>query len=262
MKTTKLTDEFLSAFRIKKVVEEKPKSGQKQVYIVNIDDKIYAMKVIPSIDERIIRELNIYDKFKDNPGIPNVISKTKYGDELVVLEEFIDGDDLSKIAPLYKGESEKVRKLIFDITNILSPVWEKKCIHRDLKPQNIIIKNDGSPVVLDFGIARDLDDETITPTGFQPFSWPFASPEQYFYKKELISYRTDFFCLGIIAYYLFVGDLPFGRTRQAIADAFSTSQKNFNVHDEQMNVFLNAALKLSVSERPRTIEYFKTLLSI
>lgn len=123
-------------------------------------------------------------------------------------------------------------------------------------------KNDGSPVVLDFGIARDLDDETITPTGFQPFSWPFASPEQYFYKKELISYRTDFFCLGIIAYYLFVGDLPFGRTRQAIADAFSTSQKNFNVHDEQMNVFLNAALKLSVSERPRTIEYFKTLLSI
>ncbi|MDD2513025.1 MAG: hypothetical protein PHS71_07235 [Proteiniphilum sp.] len=57
----------------------------------------------------------------------------------------------------------------------------------NLWPNNIIIQENGHPIVLDFGIARDLDDETITPTGFQPFTWNFGSPEQYFFKRELIS---------------------------------------------------------------------------
>lgn len=133
-------------------------------------------------------------------------------------------------------------------------------MHRDIKPQNIIIKADGSPVILDFGIARDLEDETITPTGFQPFSWPFASPEQYFYKKDQISYRTDFFCLGIIAFYLYTGTLPFGQTKFDIAKAFQDVQKVFSFDDELMTVFFNVALKYKAAERPRNIDtYIKSL---
>lgn len=53
--------------------------------------------MIPGADEGIVRELQIYDRFKANPGIPKVISVEKYGEELVVIEEFIKGEDLSKI---------------------------------------------------------------------------------------------------------------------------------------------------------------------
>lgn len=262
MRTTRLTEEFCKYFKIDKIVEAKPRSGQKQVYIVEIGREIFALKVIPGADERIARELQIYDRFKDNPGIPKVISVEKYGDELVVIEEFIKGEDLNKIADTYINDSYKVRRLIADISEILTPIWIQKCIHRDLKPNNIIVQEDGKPIVLDFGIARDLDDETITPTGFQPFTWNFGSPEQYFFKKELISYRTDFFCLGIIGYYLYTGDLPFGRSRFSIAEAFTGPQKIFEVYNEEMNGFLNSALKFSVAERPRTIDQFNKLLCL
>nr|WP_320060042.1 protein kinase [uncultured Bacteroides sp.] len=262
MRTTKLAEEFIRTFNIHQIIEEKPKSGQKQVYIVEIDGSIFALKIIPTADERIVRELNIYERFKDNRGIPNVIRAQKYGDELVVIEEFIDGNDLSLISSQYINNSEKIRQLIADIAYILTPVWNNRCVHRDLKPQNIIIRNDGHPVVLDFGIARDLDDETITPTGFQPFTWSFGSPEQYFFKKEQISYRTDFFCLGIIAYYLYTHTLPFGKSRYAIAESFTQPQKIYDVHNEEMNIFLNIVLKYSVAERPRTVEQFIKSLNI
>lgn len=262
MKTTKLADEFIKTFNIQRIIEEKPKSGQKQVYIVEIGSSIFALKIIPTADERIVRELNIYERFKENLGIPNIINVQKYGNELVVIEEFIEGNDLSLIASQYINDSNKIRHLISDIAYILAPIWNNRCIHRDLKPQNIIIKNDGHPVVLDFGIARDLDDETITPTGFQPFTWTFGSPEQYFFRKEQISYRTDFFCLGTIAYYLYTGTLPFGKSRSAVAESFMQPQKIYDLHNEEMNIFLNAVLKYSVAERPRTVEQFIKLLNI
>ncbi len=262
MRTTILSKEFLSSFGINRVIEEKPKSGQKMVYIVEKDDTIYALKIMSAADERIKRELDIYERFKDNKGIPNVLKKEQYGEDLVVLEEFIEGNDLSKIKSLYRGDSLKVRKLIADIAHILTPVWESMCIHRDLKPQNIIIKPDGKPVVLDFGIARDLEDETITPTGFQPFTWTFASPEQFAFRKDLISYRTDFFCLGIIAYHLYTGDYPFGRSQSEVLRTFSGTQVVFDVSDDLMNKFLNSSLKFNVAERPRTIDQFINALSI
>lgn len=140
MRTTKLTEDFIRIFKISRILEEKPRSGQKQVYIVDIDGSVYASKVIPNADDRIARELKIYDRFKDNPGIPKIISVDKYGDELVVLEEFISGNDLNKITHEYLNDSYKVRCLIFNIAKILTPIWSQKCIHRDLKPNNIIPK--------------------------------------------------------------------------------------------------------------------------
>lgn len=262
MRTTILSEDFLSSFGISRVIEEKPKSGQKMVYIVEIEDTIYALKIMSVADERIKRELGIYERFKDNNGIPNVIKTEQYGEDLVVLEEYIEGDDLSKITDRYLGNSLKVRTLIANIAHILAPVWENKCVHRDLKPKNIIIKPDCSPIVLDFGIARDLEDETITPTGFQPFTWAYASPEQVAFKRDLISYRTDFFCLGIIAYHLYTGNYPFGKTQAEIVRTFTGPQISFDVSDELMNNFLNASLKFNVAERPRTIEQFLNILSL
>ena len=59
MRTTILSKEFLSSFGINRVIEEKPKSGQKMVYIVEIDDTIYALKIMSAADERIKRELDM-----------------------------------------------------------------------------------------------------------------------------------------------------------------------------------------------------------
>ena len=81
------------------------------------------------------------------------------------------------------------------------------------------MRGNGNPVVLDFGIARALDEKSITVSG-QPLSWRFASPEQFFGQKKYISYRTDFFCLGIMAFYIFTNRLPFGNTQSQIEKVF------------------------------------------
>jgi eukaryotic-like serine/threonine-protein kinase len=260
--TTILSPEFLKHFNISEILDNKPTSGQKRVHIVKKEGIKIALKIISAIDERIERELKIYEVFKLNEGIPCILDVQRYGHELIILEEYIEGKDLSQVLGEYIGDSVKIRKLIFLIAEILEPVWEGDYVHRDLKPQNIRIKDDGTPVVIDFGIARDLGDGTITPIGFQPNSWPFASPEQLFAKKDLISYRTDFFCLGIIAYFLFTGKLPFGNSQLEISNCFSQEQITFNVGDEPLNIFFNVVLKYKVAERPRTVENFKKTLSI
>lgn len=261
--SSRLTEDFLTHFNIAEIIEQKPRSGQKQVYIVKVGHDIFALKIIHNNDERIIRELKIYEEFKDVDGIPLVKKIEKYNHELVLFEEYIEGKDLSKIAREYIGDSPKVRKLLHDIATILTPVWERNYVHRDLKPQNIIIKNNGSPVVLDFGIARDLEDESITPTGFQPFTWAFGSPEQLLFKKNQISYRTDFFCLGIIAHFLYTGELPFGKNRTEVANRFvKNREQKIDIGDGDLNIFLNASLKYTVAQRPRTIETFINNLKI
>lgn len=254
--TTRLTDDFLKEFEITEVIEQKPRSGQKQVYIVRIKGEIVALKIIPFVDDRIERELRICEEFKENSGIPNLLGVKQYGKESVILEEFIPGTVLHDVTAKYKGNSLRVRRLIGEIVSILKPVWEKGYVHRDLKPHNLIIKDDGSPVVLDFGIALDVDGTSITPSGVRVLTWRYGSPEQFFYKSELIDYRTDFFCLGIIAFQLYTGGLPFGNTEIEIATRFQQDQIIFNLDDDSMTTFVNRALKFSVSERPRSIEAF------
>jgi len=260
--TTDLSKEFLEAFNITEILERKPRSGQKQVLIVKKDGIITALKIISTVDERIKRELKIYDEFRDVDGIPCIIGVQEFGHELVVSEEFIEGNDLYLIEGEYFSKSDKIRKLILSVSQIMKPVWEKNYVHRDLKPQNIIIRKDGSPVVIDFGIARDLNDGTITPSGFQPNSWRFASPEQFFGNKEFISYRTDFFCLGIIAYNLFTGKNPFGDSIEEIAECFNNDQLQFDVGDAPLNLFLNTVLRFRVADRPRNYDIFIKSLSL
>lgn len=253
MSTLTLTDKFIKEFEINKIIQNIP-SGQKRVYIVEIKGVKYALKIIPGVDERINRELRIYQEFKNHKGIPRIIKTENFNGDLVIIEQFVEGNVLTSISSEYIKNSFKVRKLISDIISILTPIWEKKYVHRDIKPSNIIITPDDMPVVLDFGIARDLSDDSITPTGDQPYTPVFASPEQYRGKKDLITYRTDFFCLGLLAYYLYTGKYPFGNNKIEIAKCFMQEQKVFDIDDEPLNNFFNVNLRYNVYDRPRNIE--------
>lgn len=235
--------------------------GQKTVFSVTIEEIKYALKLIHFVDERLEREIKISSEFAGGNGIPVIRKVEKIGNKTIILEEYIEGYDLADIKDQYKGNEYIICELITNIANILKPVWLKRYIHRDLKPQNIRIKPDGKPVILDFGIARALDEETITATGGQPLSWLYASPEQYNSKRELISYRTDFFCLGIIAYELFTGSLPFGMEKLKIQQSFNSPSTSLTIQNSaKLTLFCSQTLRFSPSERPRSIDSFLNLL--
>jgi eukaryotic-like serine/threonine-protein kinase len=254
-----LTEDFRTHFKISDYSTPK-KGGQKTVFYVKIEGTEYALKLISFIDPRIQRELRICSEYQNNEGIPKILQVETYGKETVIIEEYIDGDDLSDIYTSYTNQEEKIRELMLNICNILIPVWENKYVHRDLKPQNIRIRKNGKPVILDFGIARALDESTLTLTGSQPFSYPFASPEQYAGNRKLVSYRTDFFCLGIIAYYLFTNKLPFGNSQNEINNSFINNKTTVLMNSKVLENFCNAVFKVNPSERPRKPETLLKLL--
>src|SRR5690606_5104326 len=83
-------------------------------------------------------------------------------------------------------------------------------IHRDIKPANILVGADGEPKLLDFGIARLLDDgadDLRTETGMRALTLAYASPEQVAGKP--LSTATDVYSLGVVLYQLLTGSRPF-----------------------------------------------------
>lgn len=261
MRSIALTDSFLEYFKIDNYLQAAP-GGQKTVFIVDIEGKKIALKIIKTVDERLEREIKISEKYATHVGIPSLIRKEEYNGDTIILEEYIEGHDLSELIDQFVGDEKKVLDLMYRVGIILEPIWLDRYVHRDLKPHNIRICSNGLPVVLDFGIARALDDDTITAAGTQPLSWLYASPEQYHGKKELISYRTDFFCLAIIAYRLFVGRLPFGESRDEVAESFTKPLAKVNTGSTVVDNFCNAMFHINPSQRPRKIEAYLNLTSI
>ncbi|MFC2138759.1 serine/threonine protein kinase [Bacteroidota bacterium] len=141
--------------------------------------------------------------------------------------------------------------------------WKKGIIHRDIKPSNIIIKTDGTPVIIDFGIARVLGDTSITDTGLpQPGSWRFAAPEQYLGKKHLIDYRTDFFSIAVLAYFLQFNKLPFGNKQEDIANEFKKDPIPYYTDDNCcLNQLFSSCFRNIPAQRPRKPEILIQLVS-
>lgn len=101
--------------------------------------------------------------------------------------------------------------LIHKFKSCIFTLRDKNIVHRDLKPENIIIRPSGIPCIIDLGIARFIDLESLTKTisPIGPCTPPYAAPEQLTNNKSSIDPRTDFFGLGIIALELFLGIHPF-----------------------------------------------------
>ncbi len=259
MSALKLSDKILKHYNISDY--STPKSGgQKTVFIVTIEEEKYALKVINIADKRFEREVKICKKYSGYYGIPKLIHIETIGKDTIILEEFIDGNDLCDVSTTFHKDETKICELLSKVTTIMKPIWEDNYVHRDLKPQNIRIRNDGIPFVLDFGIARALDEDSITSAGGQPLTYLFASPEQYAGNKKLISYRTDFFCMGIIAYYLYSNSYPFGNNKNKIQEYFKKSDLSVRIENPIITNFCNAVFKKNPSERPRKIESILKLL--
>jgi serine/threonine-protein kinase len=238
--------------------------GQKFVFIATCKDYICAIKMFRfGFGEREDREIKFYIENSKLKGIPTILEVVEHNKETIVIEEFIDGEPLNGITDRYVSNGPIIAKLITDIADIMTPIWRENKTHRDIKPENIIIQPDGTPVIIDFGIFKDSALTTITHTGFQPHSWAFAAPEQHLGNKEHISYRTDFFALGVLAYYLYYQELPFGQTQDAIMKKMASQDLDYSSEDGcQLNDFFEAVLQFPVSARPRNVEILKEGLKI
>lgn len=203
------------------IIKELAKGGQKQVWLAELSDGsttkvVVKQSVISSSGnlQRMVREINLLRQLdsyyfpKNYDANFDITSMT-----LTTVEEYIEGDTLQNKNKDYTDWAS-ISNLLLQLIDGMEIVWKKNIVHRDLKPANIIIRPDGSPCIIDFGIARFLEMESLTntlsPSG--PRTPLYASPEQMRNEKHLIDMRTDFFALGIVVMELFLGIHPFDPT--------------------------------------------------
>lgn len=199
-----------------RILERYKESGQKEVLRINHPifneciikiGKCYSQNSL----DRIKREVDILKEI-NSPFFPkNFEFNFNNLGEFIIIEEYINSRTLTEYKSEYVGNEKKALELFKLLIEGLEIIWNKRIIHRDLKPDNILIVSEGRPVIIDLGIARVLDEKSLTNTIQEsgPCTPIYASPEQLANKKTSIDIRTDFYSLAIIISELILGEHPF-----------------------------------------------------
>ena len=150
---------------------------------------------------------------------PNIVQIFDYSgvdsEECYIVTEYIDGLTLQEfIQEIERMPSEATSVLGIKLVRALDYAHQRGIIHRDLKPENVMLRRDGELKLMDFGIARFLEDSQMTMTGALVGSPAYMSPEQAM--EQRLDRRSDLFSLGTLLYYLVVGQLPFTGSNPSI----------------------------------------------
>ncbi|NIM91447.1 MAG: protein kinase, partial [Candidatus Aminicenantes bacterium] len=207
------------------VIEEIGKGGMGKVYKVldtELREKVALKLLSPEIAadketiERFRNELKFARKIT-HKNVCRMYDLSREEGAYYITMEFVPGENLKgtirRIGQLPVGKSISIAK---QVCEGLVEAHKLGVMHRDLKPQNIMVDEEGNARIMDFGIARSLKAKGITDAGVIIGTPEYMSPEQA--EVEDVDQRSDIYCLGVILYEMVTGKVPFqGDTALSIA---------------------------------------------
>ncbi|MER5312918.1 serine/threonine-protein kinase [Streptomyces sp. NPDC002773] len=158
---------------------------------------------------RFVRECRV-TAHVDHPGLVTVHDAGSEGDDLYLVMQYVEGADLADhLAEHDPYPWPWAVSVAAQLCAVLAAVHAVPIVHRDLKPRNVIVRPDGSVVVLDLGVASVLDADTtrLTHTGSPIGSPSYMAPEQAM--GGAVGPSTDLYALGVLLHELLSGDVPF-----------------------------------------------------
>ena len=210
------------------VIERVGVGGMAEVYRAR-DELLGREVAVKVLSERFSTDRSFVERFRReaqaaaNLNHPNIVSLYDYGSEgstNFIVMEYIDGRSLAEVitqeAPLLP---ERAAEIAGDVAKALERAHNAGLVHRDIKPNNIMMTSTGQTKVTDFGIVRALGGDTeqqMTQTGMVIGTAAYLSPEQA--QGNPVDARSDVYSLGCVLYEMLTGQPPFtGDTPLAVA---------------------------------------------
>jgi serine/threonine protein kinase len=215
-----------------KLVRRVGQGGMAAVFLaVRADDeyrKQVAIKLVPpGLDsgELLIRFRNERQTLAglDHPNIVKLLDGGSTPERLPFLVmDYVEGSPIDEYCDQHKFSVDERLHLFGKVCDAVQYAHQKLVVHRDLKPSNILVVADGTPRLLDFGIAKVLNPEPsgqnllVTQTGTRCMTPAYASPEQM--RGKSVTPATDIYSLGVVLYELLTGHRPYRLTQHTPAE--------------------------------------------
>ena len=157
--------------------------------------------------ERFRQEARAVAKLS-HPNVVSVIDAGEDGGHPYIVFEYVEGETLKqRISRNGALDPQEAIAYAIEIARGLSVAHARRMVHRDIKPQNILIDAEGRAKLTDFGISRQLEQDGMTATGRVLGTTDYVAPEQAMGRK--VDPRSDIYSLGVVLYEMLVGQVPF-----------------------------------------------------
>ncbi len=186
--------------------------------------KVLRRSLGPAAQRRFELEAEVLARL-DHPGIARVYASQGPHDEApaYIAMELVEGVPATDYAMRHGLSLDASLELLALICDAVHHAHQRGVIHRDIKPGNVLVTADGQPKVLDFGVARIVGaagySTTETQVGQMVGTLPYMSPEQVAGDPADIDIRTDVYALGVLAFHVLTGRLPFDFSEMNLTEA-------------------------------------------
>ena len=220
-----------------------------------------AIKLLPpemafnaGVKSRFLREAQMAAQLT-HPNIVPIYTVDERDGLVFFVMALVDGHSVGRLlAERGAFEIERVRRVVADVADALEYAHRQGVVHRDIKPDNILIDDaTGRPMVTDFGIARAAAEESrLTVTGIAVGTPAYMSPEQAMGERE-VDGRSDIYSLGIVAYQMLAGETPFKATNTPamLMKHVSEPPPPLSLRRRDVPASLAAAIEHALAKRPQ-----------
>jgi serine/threonine-protein kinase len=223
--------------------------GMSTVYLANDAtlDRAVAVKVMhremseqPDQLERFRQEARAVAKLS-HPNVVAVIDAGEDGGHPYIVFEYVEGETLKqRIARLGALDTQEALAYAIEIARGLTVAHARNMVHRDIKPQNVLIDAEGRAKLTDFGISRQLEQDGMTATGRVLGTTDYVAPEQAM--GHGVDPRSDIYSLGVVLYEMLIGQVPFHADSQVGVAMKHVNEELPDVQQRRPEVSAAAAL--------------------